>query len=213
MNQTGAALRIVIVAPESLVPDADDEDTDAIGQAKRSRQLRIGLLEGGYNIVAVLPADMFLPDRIAQIQPDLIIVDAESQARDTLEHVVMATRDERRPIVLFTDDSDTTHMQDAIAAGVTAYVVAGLATERVKPVLDVAMARFQVEQKLRRELADARSQLSDRKVVERAKGLLMKRHGYSEDEAYARLRKTAMDKGLRLADLAQRMIDALDLLG
>ncbi|OYU75081.1 MAG: response regulator, partial [Burkholderiales bacterium PBB5] len=139
--------------------------------------------------------------------------DAESQARDTLEHVVMATRDERRPIVLFTDDNDTTHMRDAIAAGVTAYVVAGLATERVKPVLDVAMARFQVEEKLRRELADARSQLTERKVVERAKGLLMKRHGLSEDEAYARLRKTAMDKGLKLADLAQRMIDALDLLG
>jgi len=198
MNQTGAALRIVIVAPESLVPDPDGDDADAIGQAKRSRQLRIGLLEGGYNIVAVLPADMFLPDRIAQIQPDLIIVDAESQARDTLEHVVMATRDERRPIVLFTDDNDTTHMKDAIAAGVTAYVVAG---------------RFQVEQKLRRELADARSQLSDRKLVERAKGLLMKRHGWGEEEAYARLRKTAMDKGLRLADLAQRMIDALDLLG
>jgi response regulator NasT len=92
-------------------------------------------------------------------------------------------------------------------------VVAGLATERVKPVLDVAMARFQVEQNLRRELADARSQLSDRKLVERAKGLLMKRHGWGEEEAYARLRKTAMDKGLRLADLAQRMIDALDLLG
>jgi len=212
MSPSGAALRIVIVAPESLVPGPDD-DADAQGQAERSRQLRIGLLEGGYNIVAVLPPDMFLPDRIAQIQPDLIIVDAESQARDTLEHVVMATRDERRPIVLFTDDNDTTHMRDAIAAGVTAYVVAGLATERVKPVLDVAMARFQVEENLRRELADARSQLSDRKVVERAKGLLMKRHGLSEEESYARLRKTAMDKGLKLADLAQRMIDALDLLG
>ena len=212
MHPSGAPLRIVIVAPESLVPGPDDEP-EAAGQAERSRQLRIGLLEGGYNIVAVLPADMFLPDRIAQIQPDLIIVDAESQARDTLEHVVMATRDERRPIVLFTDDSDTTHMKDAIAAGVTAYVVAGLATERVKPVLDVAMARFQVEENLRRELADARSQLNDRKLVERAKGLLMQRHGLSEQEAYARLRKAAMDKGLKLADLAQRMLDALDLLG
>jgi response regulator NasT len=213
MLPSGAALRIVIVAPESLVPGPDDDDADALGQAERSRQLRIGLLEGGYNIVAVLPADMFLPDRIAQIQPDLIIVDAESQARDTLEHVVMATRDERRPIVLFTDDGDTTHMKDAIAAGVTAYVVAGLATERVKPVLDVAMARFQVEESLRRELADARSQLTDRKVIERAKGLLMKRHGWTEDEAYARLRKTAMDKGLKLSEVSQRMIDALDLLG
>ena len=85
------------------------------------------MLENGYNIVAVLPADVFLPDRLAQIQPDMIIVDAESQARDTLEHVVMATRDARRPIVLFTEDEDTSHVRDAIAAGVTAYVVAGLA--------------------------------------------------------------------------------------
>ena len=212
MPTPGAALRIVIVAPESLTPGPDDDDA-AQGEAERSRCLRIGLLEGGYNIVAVLPPDMFLPDRIAQIQPDLIIVDAESQARDTLEHVVMATRDARRPIVLFTNDDDTTHMKDAIAAGVTGYVVQGLAAERVKPVLDVAMARFQVEEGLRRELADARSQLTDRKVIDRAKGLLMQRQGLTEEQAYARLRKTAMDKGLKLADLAQRMIDAMDLLG
>ncbi len=212
MVEPVAALRIVIVAPESLVPDADADAEDR-GAAERSRQLRIGLLEGGYNIVAVLPSDMFLPDRLAQIQPDLIIVDAESQARDTLEHVVMATREARRPIVLFTDDNDTTHMKDAIAAGVTAYVVAGLAPARVKPVLDVAMARFQVEESMRRELADARSQLNDRKVIERAKGALMKRLGLSEEEAYARLRKTAMDKGLKLAELARRMIDTMELLG
>jgi two-component system, response regulator / RNA-binding antiterminator len=211
MAEPAPSLRIVIIAPESLTPgpDADAED---LGAAERSRSLRIGLLESGYNIVAVLPSDLFLPERLAQIQPDLIIVDAESQARDTLEHVVMATRDARRPIVLFTDDGDTTHMKDAIANGVSAYVVAGLAPARVKPVLDVAMARFQVEESMRRELADARSQLEDRKVVERAKGLLMHRHALSEPEAYARLRKAAMDKGLKLADLAQRMLDAADLL-
>jgi response regulator NasT len=161
----------------------------------------------------VLPSDAFLPDRLSQIQPDMIIVDAESQARDTLEHVVMATRDARRPIVLFTDDDDTSHVRDAIAAGVTAYVVAGLEAERVKPVLEVAMARFQHEQALLRELADARSQLNERKVVERAKGLLMQRHGIAEGEAYARLRKTAMDKGLKLADVAQRILDVAELLG
>lgn len=204
------ALRIVIVAPDSLAPDPTD--TQAWWEAERSRSLRIGLLESGYNIVAVLPVDTFLPERIAQIQPDMIIVDAESQARDTLEHVVMATRDERRPIVLFTDDEDTSHVKDAIAAGVTAYVVAGLASERVKPVLEVALARFQHEEALRRELADARTQLSDRKVIDRAKGLLMTRNGLSEEEAYARLRKTAMDRGLRLADVAQRLLDVADVL-
>ncbi len=103
------ALRIVIVAPESLTPAADDDD--ALVEAERSRSLRIGLLANGYNIVAVLPIDAFLPERIAQIQPDMIVVDAQSQARDTLEHVVMSTRDERRPIVLFTDDADTAFEQ------------------------------------------------------------------------------------------------------
>ena len=201
-------LRIVIVGPDSLVPDADD----ARAEAERSRCLRIGLLVNGYNIVAVLPADSFLPDRLAQIQPDMIIVDAESQARDTLEHVVMATRDARRPIVLFTNDEDTTHVCAAIAAGVTAYVVAGMAPERVRPVLDVALARFQHEEGMRRELADARSQLSERKTIDRAKGILMTRNGLSEEDAYARLRKTAMDKGLKVADVAQRILDVSELL-
>ena len=204
-----AALRIVIVAPEL---DDVQSDADAEREAERSRSLRIGLLQNGYNIVAVLPADVFLPDRLAQIGPDMIIVDAESEARDTLEHVVMATRDARRPIVLFTNDDDTTHVRDAIAAGVTAYVVAGLAADRVKPVLDVALARFQHEEELRRELTDARSKLSDRKTIDRAKGILMSRQSLSEEEAYARLRKTAMDKGLKLADVAQRILDVADLL-
>ena len=104
-------------------------------------------------------------------------------------------------------------LRDAIAAGVTAYVVAGLAPERVKPVLEVAMARFQHEEGLRQELAEARTQLNDRKVIERAKGILMSRQGCSESQAYDRLRKTAMDKGLRLAEVAQRVIDVADMLG
>ena len=205
------ATRIVIVAPDTLVPEPGD-DAAAV-EIQRSRSLRIALLEAGYNIVAVLPADPFLPDRLNQLQPEMIIVDAESQARDTLEHVVMATRDARRPIVMFTDDSDTSHVRAAIAAGVTAYVVAGLAPERVKPVLEVAQARFEHEESLRRELADARSQLADRKLIDRAKGLVMQRHGIGEPEAYARLRKAAMDKGLKMSDIAQRIIDAADLLG
>jgi len=203
-------LRIVVVAPDSLALDLDDPATDS--EVQRSRWLRIGLLEGGYNIVAVLPADVFLPERLAQIGPDMIIVDAEIQARDTLEHVVMATRDARRPIVLFTDDNDMTHMPDAIAAGVTAYVMAGLAPDRVKPVLDVALARIQHEESIRLELAAARSELSGRKAIARATGILMRSQGISENEAYGRLRKTAMDKGLKLGDVAQRVVDVADLL-
>jgi response regulator NasT len=141
------------------------------------------------------------------------VVDAESQGRDILEHVVMATRDERRPIVMFTADEDTSYVRKAIAACVSAYVVAGTPTEHIKPVLDVALARFEHEERLRSELADARSQLEERKVIDRAKGLLMTRQGLSEQEAYARLRKAAMGRGLKLAEVAQRLIDAADLLG
>jgi two-component system, response regulator / RNA-binding antiterminator len=205
------SLRIVVIAPDTLEPDADD--TLAIEQAERSRLLRLSLLENGYNIIAVLPTDTFLREHIAQLQPDMIVVDAESAARDALEHVVMATRDERRPIVLFTNDGDTTHVKDAVAAGVSAYIVAGLAPERIRPILDVAMARFQHEQALRRELADARTQLHERKLIDRAKGMLMQRQGLTEQQAYDKLRKNAMDRGLRLGEVAQRLVDAADLLG
>jgi two-component system, response regulator / RNA-binding antiterminator len=202
--------RIVIVAPDTTALEPGNEQAQA--EAERSRSLRIGLLQAGYHVVAVLPPDTYLPERLAQLHPDMIVVDAESQARDTLEHVVLATREARRPIVLFTDDSDTSHVPAAIAAGVTAYVVAGLAAERVKPVLDVALARFTHEEALRQELADVRGQLADRKLIDKAKGLVMQRHQISEPEAYARLRKAAMDKGLKIADIAQRIVDAADLL-
>jgi response regulator NasT len=212
------ALRIVVISPDLDV--SDPHDTHALSQAERSRSLRIGLLESGFNLVAVLPADVFLNERLAQLQPDLIIVDAESDARDALEHVVMATRDERRPIVMFTNDNDTSNARAAVAAGVSAYIVAGLSSERIRPILDVAMARFQHEQELRQELADTRSELielstelKDRKVIDRAKHLLMQRQQLSEDVAYAKLRKTAMDKNLKLVEVAQRMLDVMDLLG
>ena len=204
-------LRLVVIAPDLSTADAADEA--ALSQIERSRQLRIGLLENGYNIVAVLPADTFLDERLAQLQPDMIIVDAESEARDSLEHVVMATRDARRPIVLFTNDNDTTHVKDAVAAGVSAYIVAGLSPDRIRPILDVAMARFEHEQGLRRELASAQTELQDRKTIDRAKAMLMQRQNLSEQVAYDRLRKAAMDKGLRLGEVAQRMLDAADLLG
>lgn len=205
------ALRIVVIAPDLAITDPDDDY--ALSQAERSRKLRIGLLESGFNLVATLPADMFLTERLAQLQPDMIILDAESDARDSLEHVVMATRDARRPIVLFTNDNDTRHVKDAVAAGVSAYIVAGLAPERIRPILDVAMARFQHEQGLRRELADVKTELQDRKTIDRAKGVLMQRQGLTEQAAYEKLRKTAMDKGLKLSEVARRMLDMVDLLG
>jgi len=210
-------LRIVVINADLLVNDP--QDTHALHQAERSRSLRIGLLENGFNLVASLPADVYLTERLAQLQPDMIIVDAESDARDALEHVVMATRDERRPIVMFTNDNDSGNARAAVAAGVSAYIVAGLQTERIRPILDVALARFQHEQALRKELDATRTELhelsaalQDRKVIDRAKALLMQRQQLSEEAAYAKLRKTAMDKNLKIVDVAQRMLDVADLL-
>jgi len=203
-------LRIVVVNP-ATTPGAE-RDAALAEQARRSAALRIGLLESGYDLIASLPADVFLPERIAQLQPDMIIVDSESDARDVLEHIVIATRDARRPIVLFTEDDAPASMDAALEAGVSAYIVAGLRAERVKPVLDVALARFRREQKLLEELQGTRQKLAERKIVDRAKGLLMTRYRLSEDQAYQRLRSMAMNKNLKLAEVAQRLIDVEDLL-
>jgi response regulator NasT len=197
-------LRIVVI--NTVIHDEDDEVLHA--QAERARVLRIGLLEAGYDIIASL-----LPERIAQLQPDMIIVDAESDARDVLEHVVIATRDERRPIVMFTEDQDPESMEAAVEAGVSAYIVAGLQGERIKPVLQVALAQFKREQKLLEELSDTKSKLAERKVIERAKGLLMERQRFTEEQAYQKLRSMAMSKNLKLSEVAQRILDVEDLLG
>lgn len=132
----------------------------------------------------------------------------------------MATKDARRPLVMFTNDHDPTNARAAVAAGVSAYVVAGLSPERIRPILDVAMARFEREQALHAELAEAKTEVQDlstelknRRTIERAKGLLMQRQGLSEQVAYEKLRKTAMDKGLKVVEVAQRMLDVADLMG
>ncbi|MBH1984208.1 MAG: ANTAR domain-containing protein [Burkholderiales bacterium] len=204
-------LRIVVV--NTIVEHGVHADTALAAQVLRGNALRIGLLESGFDIVASLPADLYLPERIAQLQPDLIIIDAESDARDVLEHIVIATRDERRPIVLFTEDGATASIDAAMAAGVSAYIVAGLQAERIQPVLNVALARFRQEEKLRAELLDTRHKLLERKVIERAKGLLMTHQGLTEEQAYQRLRSMAMNKKLKLAEIAQRILDVEDLLG
>lgn len=200
-------LKIVVINSVVAPPGSDRETRE---RADRARDLRIGLLEGGYNIQAALPPDCNIEEQIARLRPDLIIVDAQSDA--TLKRVVGATANAPRPIVCFTEDADRNRMQVAIEAGVSAYVVAGLSAERVTAVLDVAMARFEVDQKLRRELNAAKLKLEERKYIDRAKGLLMERHRCSEEEAYSRLRRFAMEKNLKLSEVAQRMIDVADML-
>ncbi len=206
-----SSLRIIIIntviAPEGALDEIQHE------QAERARALRIGLLQAGYNIVAVFPPDQHLAERVTQLQPDMIIIDAESDARPVLEQVVATTRNAPRPIVLFTEDHNTEPMAAAMAAGVSAYVVAGLQSERIKPVLDVALARFQADQRLRSELSDAKLKLIERKCIERAKGFLMQQHQLSESDAYQKMRALAMSKNLKLSDVAQRILDVADLLG
>ena len=202
-------LVLAVITASATVPDLDDEDGWA--EADRLRVLVAGLRDAGYRVGAVLPADAQLHERLTALAPDVLVVDAESGARDAIEHVVWASRDAPRPIVLFTDEHDPAHVREAVAQGVVAYVVAGMAAERVRPVIDVAIARFEHERALRAQAARGRERDKGQMVVLRAKQLLMSRHGLSEPEAYARLRRTAMNQGLPLAEVAQRLLEVGDL--
>lgn len=180
---------------------------------ERAALLKQALLDAGCTIAAHVSASADLPGLVAELKPDLIILDTESPDRDTLENLCVIRRDQPRPIVMFTHDDDSDKIRAAIRAGVSAYVVDGMKSERLRPIMDAAIARFNEFQAMRVDLEKAENQLSARKDVERAKGILMKQRGWSEDEAYQALRKAAMDKGSRLADVARQLIEITDLLG
>lgn len=194
---TGRVLRILLVRDPL---DADPLNVETI---------RSGLVNAGFGEIQIVDADLRLPDVISATQPDMLIIASESAARDTIEHVCVSTQHAPRPIVLFTDNDDSQRIRAALSAGITAYIVDGLRAERVKTVLDVAYARFELDQQLRAELDATRLKLAERKVVERAKGLLMQARGLSEEDAYKRLRSMAMERGLKLVDAAQRVIDVM----
>ncbi|MBX3025199.1 ANTAR domain-containing protein [bacterium] len=183
-----------------------DENPDRAALIERS------LVAAGYQIVARVIGRADLQAAVNAVQPDVIVIDMESPDRDTLEDMSRITRERPRPTVMFVDRSDSDSIRAAVQAGVTAYVVAGLQPERVRPVLEVAIARFNEFQDLRRELESARSSLEDRKVIERAKGILMKRRGLAEDEAFRLLRKMAMDRKTRLATVAREVVAAAEVL-
>ncbi|QET02891.1 MULTISPECIES: ANTAR domain-containing response regulator [Cupriavidus] len=186
-----------------LVRDPHDEDPLNV------ETIRAGLAQAGFTEVHTVDADLRLPDVISARQPDLVIIASESAARDTIEHVCVSTQHAPRPIVLFTDNDDSARIKAALTAGITAYIVDGLRAERVKTVLDVAYARFELDQQLRAELDATKLKLAERKIVERAKGLLMQARGIGEDEAYKRLRSMAMERGIKLVEAAQRVIDVM----
>ena len=177
----------------------------------RASILEEGLREAGYLNVTVLREIHNLMRRIVEIDPEVIVIDLENPNRDVLEQMFQVSRCVRRPIAMFVDRSDTDMIEAAVDAGVGSYVVDGLKKERVKAVLDMAISRFNAFNKLREELDVARQALDERKIVERAKGILMKQRGMSEEAAYALLRKAAMNENRRLGEVAQSVVTASSL--
>lgn len=178
----------------------------------RAVEICTGLIKAGHQVAAVLPSALELIKRIEEIKPDIILIETESPSRDTLEHLGVMNREMPRPVVMFSQDGDSDTIRSAIKAGVAAYVVDGFDIDRLKPVVDVAMARFDEHQALRQELAAASRKLSERKTIEKAKGILMKTREMDEDAAYATLRKLAMERSQPLAKVAANLVDMANLL-
>ncbi len=178
----------------------------------RSSIIEAGLREAGHGRVHIVTQMQGLVRRIAEIEPDVIVIDLSNPNRDQLEHLLQMSRAVRKPVAMFVDQSDRDMMEQAIDAGVSAYVVDGLRQDRVKPILDMAIARFNAYSRLRAELEDTRQALEDRKTIDRAKALLMKKRGMSEDEAHHLLRRSAMQQCRRMGEVARALLASAELL-
>ena len=196
-SRSGQSLRVVVM----------DDDPD------RARSVKEALEAEGAVVVAVLGSGIALLSRIEALAPDLLIADIDNPDRDMLEGLRRVGQECNRPVVMFAQDGRAETIRAAVEAGVAAYVVDGLQPDRVRPVIDVAIARFAQFQELRAELNKAQTGLAERKLVEKAKGILMKSRQCGEEEAYAAMRKMAMDRKSRLIDIANKIIAAADLLG
>jgi two-component system, response regulator / RNA-binding antiterminator len=174
--------------------------------------LEAGLRDAGFSNVTLLGNTNGLLERIYAVDPDVIIIDLQNPSRDVLEQMFQVSRIVRRPIAMFVDQSDRETIEKAIDAGVSAYIVDGLKRERVRAILDMTISRFGAFERLRAELEETKSALKERKVIERAKGILMKSRGLDEEAAYSLLRRTAMSKGKRIGDVAESLVSAIDLL-
>jgi two-component system, response regulator / RNA-binding antiterminator len=192
-----AALRILIIDENRI----------------RAAVIEEGLREAGHSAVTLVHDVSGIARRITEVNPDVIVIDLENPNRDMLENMFQLSRAVKRPIAMFVDRADTASIEAAVDAGVSAYIVDGLRKERVKPILQMAISRFNAFSRMARELEEARGELEGRKLIERAKGILMKSRGMSEEDAYALLRKTAMNQNRKLADVAQSLVTAADLLG
>jgi two-component system, response regulator / RNA-binding antiterminator len=179
----------------------------------RAAILERALLDAGYVLVSRLSSADRLAEHVAASQPDIVIVDIDSPDRDCLENMAVLSRSNPKPVIMFSDEDNEDTIASAIKAGVSAYVADGMNPERVRPIVQVAVARFREFQALKNELQKTRDQLADRKLIDKAKGLLMKHRNFSEDEAYHAMRKLAMERNQRLVDTARNVIEVFEMLG
>jgi response regulator NasT len=178
----------------------------------KAKDIIDALLEGGWSDVVVLASASALDRNLRQYNPDIILIDLANPDRDTLEHISLVSQAKSRPVAMFVDHTDEGMTQAAIEAGLSAYVVNGLQMDRIKPVLETAIARFRLLSKMQSELDAAKLALSDRKTIDRAKGLIMRARGVCEEDAYQLMRKSAMDQGRKVIDVAHSLVTAADLL-
>jgi len=181
--------------------------------AKKVGRLKSALTEAGFEVVDESGLTIDLPARVAAVRPDVILIDSESPGRDVMEQVCLLSRDQPHPIVMFTDEHDPGVMRQAIQSGVSAYIVEGIHAQRLQPILDVAMARFESDQALRAQLNARDQQMAERKRIELAKGLLMKMRQCNEEEAYTLMRRQAMSKQQKLIQVAEQIISMHEMLG
>jgi two-component system, response regulator / RNA-binding antiterminator len=178
----------------------------------RAAILEEGLREAGYTEVVHVSEMQSLLARIYSLDPDIIVIDLENPSRDSLEQMFQVSRAVRRPIAMFVDQSDSAMIQASVDAGVSAYIVDGLKKERIKPILDLCVSRFNAFSKLQDELDRTKNALEERKVIDRAKGILMKLKGLTEEEAYVLMRSTAMREKKKIGEIAQSILTASELL-
>ncbi|TDF85652.1 ANTAR domain-containing response regulator [Pseudomonas sp. H9] len=180
---------------------------------KKVGRLKAALVEAGFEVIEASGLTIDLPARVELVHPDVVLIDTESPGRDVMEQVILVSRDQPRPIVMFTDEHDPGVMRQAIKAGVSAYIVEGIQATRLQPILDVAMARFESDQALKAQLQARDQQLAERKRIELAKGLLMNMKDCTEEQAYTLMRRQAMSKQQKLIQVAEQIIAMSDLLG
>jgi len=191
-----AKLTILIVEPDKTRADAIIDSLSATGD----------------HHIRVLSESTGLARSVAELNPDLVLVDVANPSRDAIDALTLASSPLERPVAMFVDRSDDGLTKAAIEAGVSAYVVDGMHPDRIKPILDAAIARFHMFSRMRSELEATKRALEERKIIDRAKGILMRARDMSEDEAYALIRKTAMSQNKKIADVAQALVTASELL-